>query len=433
MPIITHILLYAAYAMVALTTGIALTQVGGEGIGASLLGGIALFSACAVTHAGISATAAAGRIGQAEKKIKGDMDRLRTAHREVAADIDAVQTRLDQLETQIAFGAQQPQHQQIAPPASAPIEMKLIDQIVDKLGAAMDARLQTIQGAGNITAINPTAARGPMDLVREALMENRVELHLQPIVQLPQRKTAFYEGFTRLKDANGRLILPTEFIPAAEQAGLMGTIDNVLLFRCVQIVRKLMKQDRRIGIFCNLSPSALADENFFPQFLDFMRENRDLAGSVIFEIPQDSYENRTSIEARAMGKLVDLGFRFSIDRVTNTEIDLPDLERSGVRYVKVAANTLVEQIVHRGLRPRSAITREIASADIAAVYQRYGVDLIAERIEAEETVLEILDIDIPYAQGHLFGAPRAIKESLMEETAPPREFYLRQSAIGSRQ
>ncbi|MGQ0531452.1 MAG: EAL domain-containing protein [Caulobacteraceae bacterium] len=425
MPIITHILLYAAYAMVSLTVGLALNQVGGEGLGASILGGIALFSACAVTHAGISATAAAGRIGQAEKKIKGDMDRLRSAHREVAADIDAVQTRLDQIETQIAFAPPAAPQQIEAPPAH--IELKLIDQIVDKLGAAMDARLQTIQGAGNITAINPTAARGPMDLVREALMENRVELHLQPIVQLPQRKTAFYEGFTRLKDANGRLILPQEFIPAAEQAGLMGTIDNVLLFRCVQIVRKLMKQDRRIGIFCNLSPSALADEHFFPQFLDFMRENRDLAGSVIFEIPQDAYENRTSIEARAMGKLVDLGFRFSIDRVTNTEIDLPDLERSGVRYVKIGAGTLVEQIVRRGLRPRSAITREIAAADIAAVYQRYGVDLIAERIEAEDTVLEVLDFDVPYAQGHLFGAPRAIKESLMEETAPPREFYLKQT------
>ncbi|MBX3430512.1 MAG: EAL domain-containing protein [Hyphomonadaceae bacterium] len=428
MPIITHILLYAAYAMVSLTVGLALNEVGGEGLGSSILGGIALFSACAVTHAGISAAAAAGRVSQAEKKIKGDMERLRTAHREVAADIDAVQTRLDQIETQVAFGAP-PQQQQIpaATTTGAPIELKLIDQIVDKLGAAMDARLNTIQNAGNITAINPTAARGPMDLVREALMENRVELHLQPIVQLPQRKTAFYEGFTRLKDANGRLILPTEFIPAAEQAGLMGTIDNVLLFRCVQIVRKLMKQDRRIGIFCNLSPAALADEHFFPQFLDFMRDNRDLAGSVIFEIPQDAYENRTSIEARAMAKLVDLGFRFSIDRVTNTEIDLPDLERSGVRYVKVAASTLVEQVVHRGMRPRSAITREIAAADIAAIFQRYGIDLITERIEAEDTVLEVLDLDVPYAQGHLFGAPRAIKESLMEETAPPREFYLKQS------
>lgn len=427
MPIITHILLYLAYATISLTVSLALNEVGGQDLGGSFLGGLALFCACAVTHASISTTAASGRVGNVEKAIKRDMEKLRTAHREVTADIDAMQTRLDSMEASIAYGT--PAAPQIEAPtqtSTAHIELRMIDQIVDKLGAAMDARLQTIQGAGNITAINPTAARGPMDLVREALMENRVELYLQPIVQLPQRKTAFYEGFTRLKDANGRLILPTEFIPAAEQAGLMGTIDNVLLFRCVQIVRKLMKQDRRIGIFCNISPSALADEHFFPQFLDFMRENRDLAGSVIFEIPQDAYENRTSIEARAMAKLVDLGFRFSIDRVTNTEIDLPDLERSGVRYVKITAMTITEQIVMRGLRPKSAITREIAAADIAAVFQRYGIDMVAERIEGEDTVLEILDLDIPYGQGHLFGAPRAIKESLMEETAPPREFFMKQ-------
>ncbi len=426
MPIITHVLLYAAYATIALTVGAALNQVGGQDIGGSFLGGIALFCACAVTHASISASAAAGRIGGTEKRIKGDMERLRAAHREVTADIDAVQARLDQIETQVAFGAPAPPPQIEAPQhGSAQIELKLIDQIVDKLGAAMDARLHSIQAAGNVTPIHPNVALGPIDLVREALLESRVELHLQPIVQLPQRKTAFYEGFTRLKDATGRLILPQEFIPAAEQAGLMPTIDNVLLFRCVQIVRKLMKQDRRIGIFCNISPSALADDGFFPQFLDFMRENRDLAGSVIFEIPQASYDARSSIEARAMAKLVDLGFRFSIDRVTNAGIDLPDLERSGVRYVKMPLSVLSEQIVRDGVRPRSAITREISATDIAAVFQRYGVDLIAERIESEDAVLEILDLDIPFGQGHLFGSPRAIKDSLMEETAPPREFYLK--------
>jgi cyclic-di-GMP phosphodiesterase TipF (flagellum assembly factor) len=357
------------------------------------------------------------------------MERLRLAHREITADIDAVQTRLDQIETQVAFAAPAAP-QQLETTASAPggtLELKMIEQIVDRLGAAMDARLANIQTATNVAPLNPASPNGPMDLVREALMENRVDLYLQPIVQLPQRKTAYYEGFTRLKDANGRIILPQEFMPAAEQAGLMATIDNVLLFRCVQIVRKLMKQDRRIGIFCNISPPSLADEHFFPQFLDFMRENRDLAGSVIFEIPQELFLNRTSIEARAMAKLVDLGFRFSIDKVTTTEIDLPDLERSGVRYAKVPARTLVDQIVHGGVRPKSAITREIAAADIAAVFQRYGVDLIAERIENEDTVLEVLDLDVPYGQGHLFGTPRAIKESLMEETAPPRDFYLKQT------
>lgn len=427
MPIITHALLYFGYALIALTTGLALNQVGGQDAAASFMGGISLFCACAVTHAGISASFAAGRIGGAEKRIKGDMERLRGAHREITADIDSIHMRLEQLEAATAFGTAP----QIAAPAvsAGSTELKLIDQIVDKLGAAMDARFANIQTAPNVTSINPQTGRGPMDLVREALLENRVELHLQPIVQLPQRKTAFYEGFTRLKDANGRIILPQEFIPAAEQAGLMSTIDNVLLFRCVQIVRKLMKQDRRIGIFCNLSPSALADEHFFPQFLDFMRENRDLAGSVIFEIPQAAYDQRTSTEARAMAKLVDLGFRFSIDKVTSAEIDLPDLERSGVRYAKIPARIMVEQIARGGIRPRSAIVREIAPIDVAAVFQRYGVDIIAERIESEDAVLEVLDLDVPYGQGHLFGAPRAIKESLMEETAPPRDFLLKQGRV----
>jgi cyclic-di-GMP phosphodiesterase TipF (flagellum assembly factor) len=229
MPIITHVLLYLAYLTISLTVALALNEVGAQDLGSSFLGGIALFCACAVTHSSIAATAAAGRAGAAEKTIKRDMDRLRTAHREVTADIDAMQTRLDHMETSIAYGtpAQAPQIE--ATPNAPQLELKMIDQIVDKLGAAMDARLQNFQTTPNVTPLNPTAARGPMDLVRDALMENRVELYLQPIVQLPQRKTAFYEGFTRLKDANGRLILPQEFIPAAEQAGLMSTIDNVLL------------------------------------------------------------------------------------------------------------------------------------------------------------------------------------------------------------
>jgi cyclic-di-GMP phosphodiesterase TipF (flagellum assembly factor) len=424
MPIITHALLYAGYALVSLTIGLALSQVGGESAASAFLGGIALFSACAVTHGGIAAAAAAGKIGNVEKRLKGDMDRLRAAHREVIADIDAVTARLETIEHRADSA---PVSRQLAAPAPAGPEIAMIEQIVDKLGRAMDSRLEEIRRVSAPT--QDSAPRGPIDLVREAILENRVELHLQPIVQLPQRRTAYYESFTRLKDASGRMILPQEFIPAAEQAGLMSTIDNVLLFRCVQIVRKLMKQDRRVGIFCNLSVHALSDENFFPQFLDFMRENRDLAGAVIFEIPQSGFDARTSIEARAMAKLVDLGFRFSLDHVTAIELDLPDLERSGVRYVKVPARLLIDQLLTEGRRPRSAIVREIAAADVAAVFARYGVDLIAERIESEDAVLETLDLDVPYGQGHLFGAPRAIKESLLDETAPPRDFLLRQGRV----
>ncbi|KAF0185713.1 MAG: EAL domain-containing protein [Hyphomonadaceae bacterium] len=417
MPLITHALLYAGYALLALTTGLALAQVGGSTPGEATIGALALFCALAITHAGLSAAHAAGAVGRTEKKIKTDMDKLRAAHREVVAEMDAMGDRIDRIDNAVTEVA----HRAVEPPREP--EIKLIDRIVDKLGRQMDQRINEIT---RIAGPAPSRARGPIDMVREALDENRVELHLQPIVALPQRKSVFYEGFTRLKDENGRIMMPGDFMPAAEKAGLMPLIDNMLLFRCVQITKKLAQKDRRVAIFCNITPRALSDDAFFPQFLDFLREHRDMAGAVIFELPQDAFEARTSVEARAMAKLADLGYRFSIDKVTRLDIDIVDLERAGVRYFKVPGKLLIDGLIHEGVRPKSSITREIAANDVAAVFIRYGIDIIAERIEDEASVADILELEIPYAQGHLFGAPRAIKESLMEETAPPPGMFGRE-------
>jgi cyclic-di-GMP phosphodiesterase TipF (flagellum assembly factor) len=417
MPLITHALLYAGYALLALTTGLALAQVGGSAPGEATIGALALFCAFSLTHAGLSAAHAAGAVGRTEKKIKADMDKLRVAHREVVAEMDAMGDRIDRIDNAVTEIA----HRPIEAPREP--EVKLIDRIVDKLGRQMDERIgqiARIAGPGNVRE------RGPIDMVREALDDNRVELHLQPIVALPQRKSVFYEGFSRLKDDVGRTIMPGDFMPAAEKAGLMPVIDNMLLFRCVQIVKKLAQKDRRVAIFCNITPRALSDDAFFPQFLDFLRDHRDMAGAVIFELPQDAFEARTSVEARAMAKLADLGYRFSIDKVTRLDIDIVDMERAGVRYFKAPASLLIEGLIHQGIRPKSSITREIAANDVAAVFIRYGIDIIAERIEDEAAVVDILELEIPYAQGHLFGAPRAIKESLMEETAPPPGMFGRE-------
>ena len=132
----------------------------------------------------------------------------------------------------------------------------------------------------------------------ERSRENRVDLYLQPVVSLPQRRTAFYESYSRLRDATGRVMMPAEFLPAAEPNGLITAVDNLLLFRCVQIVRRLAKQDRKVGIFCNISLASLKDESFFPQFLEFLAQNKDLSGALIFELGQAAFESRGSVEAR---------------------------------------------------------------------------------------------------------------------------------------
>lgn len=301
-------------------------------------------------------------------------------------------------------------------------EMRGLEGMIQNLSKKFESRLQTVR---TTTADVPVDGASILDAVREALRENRVDLHLQPIVNLPQRRTCFYEGFTRLRRADGKVIMPTEFLAAAERANLLSVIDNMLLFRCVQIVRRLSERDRRIGVFCNIAMSSLEDDQFFSSFIDFMRENRDLAHAMIFEISVRAFRQRSDVAARNMGRLRELGFRFSLDKGEGLNFDLPELQAAGVKFLKINGERLLEELTPGGERPISAITRDIAPEDVPALFVRYGIDLIAEKVEMEKSVIEILEFEIPYGQGHVFGAPRPIKGSLQDETAPPPDFIRR--------
>jgi cyclic-di-GMP phosphodiesterase TipF (flagellum assembly factor) len=126
-----------------------------------------------------------------------------------------------------------------------------------------------------------------------------------------------------------------------------------------------------------------------------------------------------------MSRLKELGFRFSLDKGMGLNLDLPELQAAGVKFVKINGERLLEELTPGGERPVSAISRDIAAEDVPALFVRYGIDLIAEKVEIEKSVIEILEFEIPYGQGHVFGAPRPIKGSLQDETAPPPDFMRR--------
>jgi cyclic-di-GMP phosphodiesterase TipF (flagellum assembly factor) len=219
--------------------------------------------------------------------------------------------------------------------------------------------------------------------------------------------------------------MPAEYLSVAEPEGLMSTIDNLLLFRCAQIVRRLAKNDRKVAIFCNISLASLADESFFPQFLEFLSQNRDMARGLIFELGQSAFERRGATEARNMAKLADLGFRFSLDKVTDLDLDFQDLARADVKFVKVTAETLISQLAEQDGRLTLRSLKDIAASDFADLTRRYGVEMIAEKIESERQVVDILELNIGYGQGNLFGEPRAIRDAVLAEAEPPADFVKR--------
>ena len=306
--------------------------------------------------------------------------------------------------------------------------MRLLETMVQKLNQDLETKLSAIKNApmplhGDRDAPNARRRAAMMlEVVREALMEGRIDLYLQPIVGLPQRKTRHYESFSRLRDERGQTLMPRDYLAIAEEEGLLPGIDNLLLFRCVQIVRRLASQERRVGIFCNISMHSLSDEIFFPRFLQFLAKNQDLSDSVIFEIGQDAFEQRDGLQARHMARLVDLGFRFSIDKVHALDLDLSMLKRSGVHFLKVSAQLLMEQLLDLEGGAGLPQMRDVHPGDFAPLFRKYGIEVIAEKVETERQVVDVLELDIAYGQGHLFGEPRPIKDQVLAETIPPSEF-----------
>ena len=411
-------LLCATYLCLSLIVALTLWRNGGGwGAGvAALVGGLGL---CLAFH---------GLIARALETatIKTDVADIREAHAILLSQVEALDAKLGAALDSIADDAQRSE--------------ELIDEVhmLEGLVQRMQHRLDEHGGAPAPFAapLGGDARQSPalLDVVREALTENRVDLFLQPIVALPQRRTQYYESFSRLRDATGRVMMPAEYLSVAEPGGLVTAIDNLLLFRCVQIVRRLAKQDRKIGIFCNVSMASLADESFFPQFLELLTINRDLSGALIFEVGQAAFDARGSIEARNMGKLADLGFRFSLDKVTDLDLDLQDLARSDVKFLKIGAQLLLDELTEIDGRMVLRSLPDLAAEDFTTLTRRYGVEVVAEKVEAERQVVDILELNIGFGQGHLFGEPRAIKEAVLTEAGPPpnliRPDFPRRAAFG---
>lgn len=300
-------------------------------------------------------------------------------------------------------------------------EVKVLEVLIRRLaeGIATKSKAFPAEEDARETGANARAIKsgemGPdgaddglmLEIIRRSLEENRIDLYLQPVVTLPQRKVRFYEAFSRLRADDGQTIMPSQYIRVAEPAGLMSVVDNVLLFRCVQVVRRLTVRQKDMAVFCNVSRFTLQDTGFFTQFLDFMQHNRDLAGLIVFEIAQDALDSCGPVEEANLNYLADLGFSFSMDRVTSLDLDFAWLRDRRVKFVKVPAQLLLGEVSRAG--------SPVAASDLKELMARYGIALIAEKIETERDVVNLLDFNIDVAQGYLFGEPRPLRETLQEQ------------------
>jgi cyclic-di-GMP phosphodiesterase TipF (flagellum assembly factor) len=289
------------------------------------------------------------------------------------------------------------------------------DAIISPPPPGLEAQSETPAVASAKPAPASAVAPGPFEgkseqqvaaVIREAIAEDRIDLYLQPIVTLPQRKVRYYEALSRLRLADGKIIDAKDFILPARKAGLAPQIDQRLVLRCVQIVRRLAAKNRDVSLFLNIAPETLASSGLFPEILGYLDANRALAPSLVLEFSHAVFRALGPAEQINLARLAERGFPISLDRVEDLKLDPRTLGERGVRFMKVPG----ELMVARGAESGS----QIHPADLADLLARFGIDLIAERIESESLVVDLLDYDVRYGQGFLFSVPRPVRTEILQ-------------------
>lgn len=303
--------------------------------------------------------------------------------------------RISLLEREVARLGTRCQHQDGNPCLELTAEVDLLRAMVDRLA-------QGFQPAEPDAAEAPPPRPNMVALLQGALQESRVDLYLQPIVLLPERRVAHYESYSRLRDLRGNIISPADYIDEAKRSGLVTALDSLLLFRCINLVRKLGLRRPSVKLFVNISGRVLEDQEFLSELVSFVCAHRGLGSRVVLEAAARDILQLRQESRDQLATLSRLGFAFSIDHVTDLMVlDPAWLAGINVQFVKIDANVL--------------LGAPCPLEDRVQFFSRFAdhqITLIATRMENEETLEQVRALGVKLAQGYLFGEPKPARADL---------------------
>jgi cyclic-di-GMP phosphodiesterase, flagellum assembly factor TipF len=244
-----------------------------------------------------------------------------------------------------------------------------------------------------------------------ALASDRLELLLQPIVTLPQRKTFGYEASLRLKGGGSDFQSSADLRRIATATDLEPELDRVLVERAVQVLRILRARNREIGIVCAVSATSLVQPKLRAVIESLVRGDAALAGAVTLEVGDADVRSADAATRTALQSLSSIGVGIGLSRLPHLRLDLAELAALGVRQVRIPAQTMLQAA------QETTPTTDIHPADLAELLGRRGVELLVSDITSEQAVLDLLDYAAPLATGPLFGAARPVRPEVLEPKA----------------
>ncbi len=248
----------------------------------------------------------------------------------------------------------------------------------------------------------------PLQTVRQALAEDRLLFHVQPIVTLPQRRPHGYDLVPRLMLENGDLADPPDFLPRQGGEDVRRHIEGVALVEAITIARRARTAGQPVILYIPLSRATMGDRAAAEQLLASLEANRAAAPFMIFAIRDSDWHDLTTAERAIADAMAKKGAGFSLTDMGSLRVDVAELAGQGVRSLRIDAGHFIEN-------PQTYT--DFHASDIANYIARFEVSLLATGISSEREIVELLDDGIRLAQGRHIAAPGPIRQDLVGEPA----------------
>ncbi len=248
------------------------------------------------------------------------------------------------------------------------------------------------------TPAPPAAAREDLtEVLRRAVSAEDIEIHLQPVMTLGDRRTQLYEAFPRVRDGRGGLIRPETFQRPAAAAGLLADIDRIAFRRTVQILGRLIERGKQRPMFTPLAADALRDGTFLRAFHETLKAGPAFAANLIFELPESDLGRLGPSERDAIHALANAGFRFSLQDVV--QLDMALIGDLPIAFVKLLPIAISGQPGH--------------AAGLVARVRSIGAEPVVDNVQDEHDIAVAQALGLVLGQGGFLSEPRPLKADVV--------------------
>lgn len=243
------------------------------------------------------------------------------------------------------------------------------------------------------------------EILKEKLLDESFEMYYQPIYAVDENKFLYLESLIRINDSPIGPIYPSEFIPIAEETGIIIEMTYVILDKVCKFIRDII--DNNILIECvhvNFSPLQFSQLNLAQRVIEIIEKNGIPSNTIKIEFTESAVVDSTDSVVKFSKEMNNYGIKMGLDDF-------------GTGYSNIA--TVMNIPFHAVKIDKSLVWISMNDAGAAAMFKNLiggfngiGLQVVAEGIETKEQLETIIDFGVDQVQGYYFSKPLPMEETL---------------------